>query len=63
MHGSGDAALAKCCSQDITLNCLGHLLSSHLDMHIATLMTRANAPLRGMASALARTYIATIGLC
>ncbi len=44
MHGSGDAALAKRCCQDVTLNRLRHLLGSHLDMHIATLMTRANAP-------------------
>ncbi len=62
MHGSGDAALAKCCCQDVPLNGLSHLLSSHLNMHTAKLMTRANAPPRGWALALAGMYIATIRL-
>ena len=61
MHGSGDAPLAKCCCQDVTLDCLGHLLSSHLNMHTPKLMTRGKAPSRSRALALAKVYVAPIG--
>ena len=63
MHGSGDAPLAKCRCQDVTLDCLGHLLSSHLNMHTPKLMTRGKAPSRSRALALAKVYVAPIGLC